>query len=189
MIGGRFNLRSWYVFSRNLTQAYRWIGPCSMCGAPHRELVVTLFCSITNMTLSWRFAPGLNPYSCHVTVGKGQCRAPDICKYRYIAVFHMMHWGQVYRPCTDVTSNLLAIDVRIACDGLQRKFQHAKYFSCDINSYLISQFIFSQFSNIIIIFKFFYLSWIVQGLAIMLVFTKCPADMYKFNHHSAQFCI
>ena len=35
------------------------------------------------------------------------------------------------KPCTDLVSNLLAIDwrlVRIACDGLQQKFQHAEYF-------------------------------------------------------------
>ena len=34
-------------------------------------------------------------------------------------------------PCTHVASNVLAIDVRsdirIACDGLQQKFQHARY--------------------------------------------------------------
>ena len=34
------------------------------------------------------------------------------------------------KPCTDVASNLLAIDLRfnvqIACDGLQQKFQHAE---------------------------------------------------------------
>ena len=33
------------------------------------------------------------------------------------------------KPCTDVACNLLAIDlrlnIRIACDGLQHKFQHA----------------------------------------------------------------
>ena len=37
------------------------------------------------------------------------------------------------KPCTDVASSLLAIDlrlnVRIAFDGLQQKFQHAKYFT------------------------------------------------------------
>ena len=39
------------------------------------------------------------------------------------------------KPCTDVASNLLAIDlrlnVRIAFDDLQQKFQHAEYFTCD----------------------------------------------------------
>ena len=39
------------------------------------------------------------------------------------------------KPCTDVASNLLAIglqlDFRIAYDGLQQKFQHAEYFTCD----------------------------------------------------------
>ena len=54
----------------------------------------------------------------------------------------------VLKPCTDVASNLLAIDlrlnVRIACDGLQQKFQHAEYFTCDP---LITQPILSQFSN------------------------------------------
>ena len=51
--------------------------------------------------------------------------------------------GCGHKPCTDVTSNLLAIelqlDVRIACNGLQQKFQHAEYFTCDP---LISQPIF-----------------------------------------------
>ena len=36
-----------------------------------------------------------------------------------------------HKPCTDIASNLLAIelqlDVRIACNGLQQKFQHAEY--------------------------------------------------------------
>ena len=35
------------------------------------------------------------------------------------------------KPCTDVASNLLAIDlrldVRIACDALKQKFQHAEH--------------------------------------------------------------
>ena len=48
------------------------------------------------------------------------------------------------KPCTDLASNLLAIelrlDVQIACDGLQQKFQHAEYFTC-VPSYL------SQFSS------------------------------------------
>ena len=39
------------------------------------------------------------------------------------------------RPCTDVVSNLLAIDLRLniptACDGLQKKFQHAENFAWD----------------------------------------------------------
>ena len=39
------------------------------------------------------------------------------------------------KPWTDVASNLLAIDlqldVQIACDGLQQKFQHDKYFTGD----------------------------------------------------------
>ena len=39
------------------------------------------------------------------------------------------------KPCREVASNLLAIDlrlnIRIACEGLQQKFQHAEYFSCD----------------------------------------------------------
>ena len=52
------------------------------------------------------------------------------------------------RPCTDVASNLLVIDflldVRIACDGLQHKFQHAEHFTCDP---LISQPILIRFSN------------------------------------------
>ena len=39
------------------------------------------------------------------------------------------------KPSTDVASNLLVIDlqldVRIACDGLQQKLQHAEYFTGD----------------------------------------------------------
>ena len=42
--------------------------------------------------------------------------------------------GCGHKPCTDVASSLLAIelqlDVRIACNGLQQKFQHAEYFAC-----------------------------------------------------------
>ena len=51
------------------------------------------------------------------------------------------------KPCTDVASNLRAIalqlDVRIACDGLQQKLQHAEYFTCDPP---ITQPIFKRFS-------------------------------------------
>ena len=51
--------------------------------------------------------------------------------------------GCGHKPCTDIASNLLAIDlqldVRIACNGLQQKFQHAEYFTCNP---LISQPIF-----------------------------------------------
>ena len=53
------------------------------------------------------------------------------------------------KPYTDVASNLLAIDLRldvhIACDGLQQKFQHAEYFTCDP---LRSQPLVIRFSNI-----------------------------------------
>ena len=38
----------------------------------------------------------------------------------------------------------LRLGVRIACDGLQQKFQHAEHFTCDS---LISQLIFIQFSH------------------------------------------
>ena len=44
--------------------------------------------------------------------------------------------------CTDVASNLLVnglrLNIRIPCDSLQQKFQHAEYFNCD-------PLIFSQF--------------------------------------------
>ena len=57
----------------------------------------------------------------------------------------------VYRrlkPCTDVASNLLVIDLRldvqIPCDDLQQMFEHAEYFTCDP---LISQPILIQFSH------------------------------------------
>ena len=42
----------------------------------------------------------------------------------------------LFKPCTHVASNLLAIDlqlyVQIVCDGLQLKFQHAEYFTLPI---------------------------------------------------------
>ena len=41
-------------------------------------------------------------------------------------------WILCLKPCTDVARNLLVIDlhlnVRIACNGFQQKFQHAEYF-------------------------------------------------------------
>ena len=48
-------------------------------------------------------------------------------------------WGfnikQDLKPCTDITSNLLGIDLRldvqIVCDGLQQKFQYAEYSTCE----------------------------------------------------------
>ena len=48
----------------------------------------------------------------------------------------MFYWFGIYiKPCTDVAINLLAIDCRldvpIACDCLQQKFQYAEYFTCD----------------------------------------------------------
>ena len=56
---------------------------------------------------------------------------------------HILRPGCGHKPCTDIASNLLAIDlqldVRIACNGLQQKFQHAEYFTCNP---LISQPIF-----------------------------------------------
>ena len=46
------------------------------------------------------------------------------------------------KPCTDMASNLIVIglqnDVRITCDCLQQKFQHAEYFTC--NHVKLSQF-------------------------------------------------
>ena len=49
-------------------------------------------------------------------------------------------------PAQDVASNSLAIDLRLyvrnACNGLQQRFQHAEYFTCNP---LISQSISSQF--------------------------------------------
>ena len=60
---------------------------------------------------------------------------------------HLFLFSCHYKPCTEVASNLLSVDlrldVRIACDGLQQKFQHAEYFAC---SPLISQPIFIRFS-------------------------------------------
>ena len=44
-----------------------------------------------------------------------------------------MHWLQ--KPHTHVSHNLLVIDLRLdvrkGCDGLQQKFQHAEYFTCN----------------------------------------------------------
>ena len=52
------------------------------------------------------------------------------------------------KPCMDTASNLLVIDlqldIQIACDGLQEKFQHTEYFTCNL---LISQSILIRFSN------------------------------------------
>ena len=52
------------------------------------------------------------------------------------------------KPCTDVASSLLVVDVRldvrIACDGLQHRFQHAEYSTCDP---LITQPLFIRLSN------------------------------------------
>ena len=57
--------------------------------------------------------------------------------------------SDTFKPCTDVASNLLAIDLRlnvqIAPDGLQMKFQNAEYFTCNP---LIPQQFFIQFSTI-----------------------------------------
>ena len=54
----------------------------------------------------------------------------------------------ILKPFTDVASNLVVIDlrldVRIACDDLQQKFQHAEYFTCDPS---ITQSILIRFSN------------------------------------------
>ena len=53
------------------------------------------------------------------------------------------------KPLTEVARNLLVInlllDVPIAPDGLQKKFQHAEYFTCNP---LIPQRFFIQFSTI-----------------------------------------
>ena len=71
--------------------------------------------------------------------------------------------GCGHEPCTDVASNLLAIelqlDVRIACNGLQQKFQHAEYFTCEP---LISQPIFIPSSN-----GFHHYSWWCDGAIII----------------------
>ena len=54
------------------------------------------------------------------------------------------------RPCTDIASNLHVIDLKLnaqmACGGLQQKFQHAEYFTCNP---FISQSILNQFSPLI----------------------------------------
>ena len=75
----------------------------------------------------------------------------------------ILHPGCGHKPWTDIASNLLAIelqlDVRIACNGLQQKFQHAEYFACDP---LISQPIFIQSSN-----SFHHYSWWCDGAIII----------------------
>ena len=61
------------------------------------------------------------------------------------------------KPRTHVASNLVLIefqlDVQIACDGLQQKFQHAEYFTCNpliTISYFIKRFpqLFSKFHKL-----------------------------------------
>ena len=58
----------------------------------------------------------------------------QIWDYRHLG---FTHWSVILdlKPCTDIASNLFAIDLRlnvqIACDGLQQKFQHAEYFTYD----------------------------------------------------------
>ena len=48
-------------------------------------------------------------------------------------VVFALQWNIGLKPCTHVASHLFAIhlrlDVRIACNGLQQKFQHAEYFT------------------------------------------------------------
>ena len=55
----------------------------------------------------------------------------------------------VFKLCTEVASILpvidLGLDIRIACDGLQQKFQHVEYFTCDP---LKSQLMFLQFQMV-----------------------------------------
>ena len=52
--------------------------------------------------------------------------------YPYHPSVSYLYGSQSLKPLTDVARNLLAIelrlDVRNDCDGLQQKFQHAKYF-------------------------------------------------------------
>ena len=47
-----------------------------------------------------------------------------------VEIFSNDQGFKIIKSCTDVASNLLAIDlrldIRIACDGLQQKFQHAE---------------------------------------------------------------
>ena len=54
-----------------------------------------------------------------------------------------------FKPLTDVARTLFAVDLRLDvqndCDGLQQKFQHAEYFTCDS---LITQPMIIGFSNV-----------------------------------------
>ena len=58
------------------------------------------------------------------------------------------HQLATVKPLTDFVCNLvgidLGLDVRNDCDGLQQKFQHADYCTCDS---LITQPTFIRFSN------------------------------------------
>ena len=38
----------------------------------------------------------------------------------------------LHRHCHFILAIDLRLDVRLACDGLQQKFQHAEYFTCDL---------------------------------------------------------
>ena len=64
-----------------------------------------------------------------------------------IVTITFKYGGILVKPCADVASNLLAIDlrldVRIACEYLEPKFQHAEHFTCDP---LITQLIFIRLS-------------------------------------------
>ena len=76
-----------------------------------------------------------------------------------VAQFTLQPPVSVLKPCTDVASNLLVIDLRfdvqIACDGLPQKIEHAGYFTCDP---LISLPIFIRFPNSFSVFLYFKLS-------------------------------
>ena len=54
-----------------------------------------------------------------------------LCVTHYVSLFKSC----TLKPMTDIARDLLAIDLRLDvrnyCNGLQQKFQHAEYFTCD----------------------------------------------------------
>ena len=73
--------------------------------------------------MSLKFSPVSIGYMSHV----------DFKPHIPPCVICVLHRQLSLKPLTDVTSNLLAIDfqldIQIACNGLQQKFQHAEYFT------------------------------------------------------------
>ena len=72
-------------------------------------------------------------------------------------------------PAQTLQVTYLKLDVRIACNGLQQKFQHAEYFTCNP---LISQPIFIRSSN-----SFHHYSWWCDGAIIISIELKLASQL------------